>query len=62
LSRLQTEIAPSTTKVEYIALSMYDLLPMGAFLKEIGQKLQSSYEENHDFKLSLGKTIMGVFV
>jgi len=44
-SRLQSEIALSTTEAEYIALStaMRDLLPTRALLKEIGDKMQLSY-------------------
>ena len=45
VSRLQSEIALSTTEAEYIALStaMRDLLPTRALLKEIGDKMQLSY-------------------
>ena len=44
-SRLQSEIALSTTEAEYIALStaMRDLLPTRALLKEVGKNLQLSY-------------------
>jgi len=44
-SRLQSEIALSTTEAEYIALStaMRDLLPTRVLLKEVGQKLWLSY-------------------
>lgn len=44
-SRLQSEIALSTTEAEYIALStaMRDLLPTRALLKEIGDQMQLSY-------------------
>jgi len=43
-SRLQSEIALSTTQAEYIALStaMRDLLPTRALLKEIGNKMRLS--------------------
>ena len=44
-SKLQTEIALSTTEAEYIALSqsMRALLPMRSLLKEVGANLQLSY-------------------
>ncbi len=45
VSRLQTEIALSTTEAEYIALStaMRDVLPARALLVEIGQELSLSF-------------------
>jgi len=47
VSRLQTEIALSTTEAEYIALSqaMRDILPARALLKEIGTNLSLSFSK-----------------
>ncbi len=44
-SKLQTEIALSTTEAEYIALSqaMRALLPLRSLLREVGTKMQLSY-------------------
>jgi hypothetical protein len=46
-SKLQTEIALSTTEAEYIALSsaMRDLIPMRTLLAEIGKVLEISETE-----------------
>ena len=45
VSKLQTEIALSTTEAEYIALSqsMRDLLPMRSLLQEVGTKMNLSF-------------------
>jgi len=45
LSKLQTEIALSTTEAEYIVLlqAMRALLPMRSLLKEVGTKMNLSY-------------------
>jgi hypothetical protein len=45
VSKLQTEIALSTTEAEYIALSqaMRDLIPMRSLLQEIGTKLNLEF-------------------
>jgi hypothetical protein len=46
--KLQTEISLSTTEAKYIALSqaMRELIPMRAFLEEIGKKLQLEFCNN----------------
>jgi hypothetical protein len=51
VSRLQTEIALSTTEAEYIALStaMRDVLPARALLVEIGQELSLSFSDRSTF-------------
>lgn len=47
VSKLQTEVALSTTEAEYIALSqaMRDLIPMRRLLQEAGQALQMAFSK-----------------
>jgi len=63
-SRLQSEIALSTTEAQYIALStaMRDLLPTRALLKEIGDKMQLSYcQQSKILSRGYGRIIMGQY-